>query len=67
MVGCGLGTASCESAIGYIRYLEEEYAPAKKSLESALKYYEQLPHLFGKHYLNRWLYSIKSKINREKK
>ena len=30
--GCGLGSASCEAAVGYIRFMEEEYAMAKKNL-----------------------------------
>ena len=30
--GCGLGSASCEAAIGYIRLVEAEYAQAKKNL-----------------------------------
>lgn len=34
------------------------------NLESALKYYVEIPHPFGKHYLNRWLCSLKSKMNR---
>jgi hypothetical protein len=32
-----------------------------------LKYYDEIPHVFGKHYLNRWLCSLKSKMNREEK
>lgn len=62
--GCGLGSASCESALGYIRFMEEEYAPAKKNMENALKYYDSIAHPFGKHYLNRWLCSLKTKMNR---
>lgn len=63
-LGCGLGSACCEAAIGYIKYCESEYASAKMNLENALKYYEEILHDFGKHYLNRWLCSLKSKMNR---
>ena len=66
-LGCGLGSACCEAAIGYIKYCEHEYASAKMNLENALKYYDEIPHAFGKHYLNRWLCSLKSKMNREEK
>lgn len=62
--GCGLGSASCQAAVGYIKYLQEEYAMAKMNLENALKYYNQIAHPFGKHYLNRWLCQLKSKMNR---
>jgi tetratricopeptide (TPR) repeat protein len=64
MHGCGLGAASCESAIGYLRLLEEEYAPAKKHISNALKYYDQIAHHFGKYYLNQWLCSLKTKMNK---
>ncbi len=30
--GCGLGAASCEGAVGYIKYLQQEYAMAKMNL-----------------------------------
>jgi hypothetical protein len=30
--GCGLGSACCEAAIGYIKYCEHEYASAKMNL-----------------------------------
>lgn len=32
-----------------------------------MKYYEEIPHPFGKHYLNRWLCSLKSKMNKEER
>jgi hypothetical protein len=63
-LGCGLGSACCEAALGYMKLYECEYAQAKKNLENALKYYEEIPHPFGKHYLNRWLCSLKSKMNK---
>lgn len=62
-----MGSACCEAALGYIKMYESEYAPAKKNLENALKYYDEIPHPFGKHYLNRWLCNLKAKINREQK
>lgn len=31
-LGCGLGSACCEAAIGYIKYCESEYASAKMHL-----------------------------------
>lgn len=65
--GCGLGSAGCEAAVGYIRLVEAEYAMAKKNLENALKYYDSIAHPFGKHYLNRWLLSLKTKINKAEK
>lgn len=40
-LGCGLGSACCEAAMGYIKFFcEEEYASAKMNLENALKYYD---------------------------
>lgn len=33
-------------------------------MESALKYYDSIAHPFGKHYLNRWLCNLKTKMNK---
>ena len=61
-MGCSLGIAICNAAIGYIKFTEGEFAQARQYLEDALKIYEQHRHIFGIHFLNRWLANVKRKI-----
>ena len=62
-VGCSLGIAICEAAIGYVtvKYKEDKLGAIKR-FETALKIYKSLEHTFGTHYLHRWLGIIMNKI-----
>lgn len=61
-VGCSLGICITEAAIGYMKYMEGEWLQAKNWLEDSLKSYESLSHVFGIHFMNRWLANVKKKI-----
>ena len=58
--------AICKAAIGYIKYLDGELALSKQWLEAALKIYDGLNHIFGIHFINRWLANIKKKISSQR-
>ena len=66
-VGCSIGVAICEAALGYIKFSENcELFHAKEHLERSLTIYEKLEHSFGIHFLNRWLGIVKQKIPHQK-
>ena len=66
-LGCLLGTAVCEAALGYLKAnILEDKDDAIKRLEEALNIYRNLDHVFGQYYVHQWLAILMNKVPRLK-
>ena len=65
--GVQLGIAIAQAAIGHCKFQNNQFNKARFSWESALKRFKDLNHIFGIHYLNRWLMTVKKKMPKYKK